>query len=111
MQTIAVLADLPASALTARLYDIRKAERGLLVEFLTYLAEVDRRGVHLEVGFSSLFAYLTEHLRFSRSAAFRRSTAARLLARFPVVADYLADGRLCLTTLVELRDVLDEARL
>ncbi len=38
-------------------------------------------------------------------------TAARLLARFPVLADYLADGRLNLTTLVELRDVLDKADL
>jgi hypothetical protein len=37
----------------------------------------------------------------TKASAFRRTTAARLLARFPVVADYLADGRLNLTTLVE----------
>jgi 5-methylcytosine-specific restriction endonuclease McrA len=30
------------------------------------------------------------------------------MVRFPIVAEYLADGRLGLTTLVELRDVLDE---
>ena len=47
----------------------------------------------------------------TKASAFRRTTAARLLARFPLVADYLADGRLNLTTLVELRDVLDEAHL
>jgi hypothetical protein len=46
-----------------------------------------------------------------KAAAFRRTTAARLLARFPLVADYLVDGRLNLTTLVELRDVLDESQL
>jgi len=39
--------------ITARLYEIRKQERGLLVEFLTYLAEVDRRRLYLELGFSS----------------------------------------------------------
>src|SRR5262249_45833549 len=54
---------------------------------------------------------LTDHLGLTRSAAFRRTTAARLVARFPLVCDYLADGRLGLTTLVELRDVLDEAHV
>ena len=105
------LDDLPSSTLTARLYEIREAERGLLVEFLAYLAELDRRKLSLVLGFSSTFAFLTDHLGFTRSAAFRRITAARLVARFPIVSDCLADGRLCLTTLVELRDVLEEGRL
>src|SRR5215470_8638069 len=102
--TLASLADVPSSLLTERLYAIRKQERTLLVEFLAHLAELDRRQLYLELGFSSCFAFLTDHLGFTRSAAFRRTTAARLLARFPTVAPYLADGRLCLTTLVELRD-------
>ena len=106
-----MLTQLPSHALTARLYEIRKAERTLLVEFLAYLAELDRRKLYLELGFSSTFAFLTDHLGFTRSAAFRRTTAARLVARFPVVAAYLGDGRVCLTTLVELRDVLEEPRL
>ncbi len=105
------LALLPSPALTARLYEIRKAERSLLVEFLAYLGELDRRQLYLELGFSSTFAFLTDHLGFTRSAAFRRTTAARLVARFPSVCDYLADGRLCLTTLVELRDALEESCL
>src|SRR5262249_26304302 len=91
--------------------EIRNAERSLLVEFLLYLAELDRRKLYLELGFSSTFAFLTDHLGLTRSSAFRRTTAARLVARFPVVAEYLDDGRLCLTTLVELRDVLEESRL
>ncbi len=105
------LADQPVDHLTARLYELRRRERDLLVEFLVYLAELDRRRAYLELGFSSLFAFLTDYLGYTRSAAFRRTTAARLLARFPVVAEHLADGRLNLTTLVELRDVLDEERL
>ena len=105
------LGDVPSSALTTRLYEIRREERSLLVEFLAYLAELDKRQLYLELGFSSCFAFLCEHLGYTRSAAFRRTTAARLLARFPTVAPYLADGRLGLTTLVELRDVLDQERL
>src|SRR3990170_7472623 len=72
---------------------------------------MDRRRLYLELGWPSLFAYCVEHLGLSKASAFRRTAAARLVARFPVVADYLADGRLNLTTLVELRDVLVEDRL
>jgi 5-methylcytosine-specific restriction endonuclease McrA len=106
-----ILNDLSDDALTIRLVEIRKQERGLLVEFLCYLAELDRRKTVLALGFPSLFSFCTDHLGFPKASAFRRTTAARLLARFPLVAEYLADGRLNLTTLVELRDVLDEAHL
>src|SRR5262245_55942002 len=105
------LADQPTDLITARLYELRKRERHLQIELLTYLAELERRDAFLQLGVSSMFAYLTDHLGYTRSAAFRRHTAAGLLARFPCLADYLADGRLNLTTLVELRHVLDEARL
>ncbi|HTM20197.1 MAG TPA: DUF222 domain-containing protein, partial [Kofleriaceae bacterium] len=105
------LTDLPASALTARLYEIRKEERALLVEFLHYLNELDRRKTVLELGFSSLFVFCTDHLGLSNGTAYRRTTAARLLARFPILGEYLADGRLTARTAALLRDVLDEERL
>ena len=106
---MSILTDLPDHALTTRLFEIRKHERSLLLELLGLLAELDRRRTVLALGYPSLFSFCTDRLGFSKAAAFRRTTAARLLARFPVVAHYLADGRLNLTTLVELRDVLDEA--
>jgi hypothetical protein len=106
-----ILAELSDQALTGRLLQVRKAERRLLVECLGCLAELDRRKAVLSLGYGSLFSFCTEFLSMTKASAFRRTTAARLLARFPVVAQYLADGRLNLTTLVELRDVLDEAHL
>src|SRR4029453_6854747 len=106
-----ILADLSDQALTGRLLQIRKEERRLLVECLGCLAELDRRKAVLSLGYGSLFSFCTEFLGMTKASAFRRTTAARLLARFPAVAGYLADRRLNLTTLVELRDVLDEARL
>src|SRR5678816_2606333 len=105
------LTDVPASALTARLYEIRTEERALLVEFLHYLNELDRRKTVLELGFSSLFVFCTGHLGLSNGTAYRRTAAARLLARFPILAEYLADGRLTARTAALLRDVLDEERL
>ncbi len=111
MMMIEALADLPDEMLTRRLLEIREQERRLLVEFLGYLAELDRRKTVVVQGYPSLFSFCTDFLGLSKASAFRRTTAARLLARFPLVAEYLADGRLNLTTLVELRDVLDEAHL
>jgi 5-methylcytosine-specific restriction endonuclease McrA len=105
------LSDVPDDVLVGRLVEIRKHERSLLVELLRYLAELDRRKTVLAQGFPSLFSFCTEFLGLTKASAFRRTTAARLLARFPLVGDYLADGRLNLTTLVELREVLDEAHL
>lgn len=105
------LCDVPSTVLAQRLYDLRNEERGLLVEFLVKLAVIDSRRFYLEMGFNSCFALLTDHLGYTKSSAYRRSTAARLLARFPVIGAYLADGRLGLTTLVELRDVLEDERL
>ena len=108
---LASLSRLSPGGLTDRLYQLRTQERALLVELLWHIAEVDRRRLYLEMAFPSLFAFATGYLGYTKAAAFRRTTAARLLARFPIVADHLADGRLNLTTLVELRDVLDESRL
>src|SRR6266571_3498366 len=106
MKNLEDLAGVTGDQLTARLYELRTEERHLLVEFLGYLAEVDRRKLYLEIGFSSLFKMCTDFLGYRGSSAYRRVAAARLLARFPVVGEYLWDGRLCITTLAELRDVL-----
>jgi hypothetical protein len=104
------LAD-SSQELTGRLYSLRVEERELLVEFLSCLGELDKRKLYLELGFTSLFAYCTDHLGLSHSAAFRRTTAARLLMKFPPITEALACGRLTLTNLVALRDVLCEERL
>ena len=105
------MAILPNEAITGRLLEIGRHERGLLVETLDHLAELDRRNAALTMGFSSLFAFCTDFLGYSNGSAFRRTKAARLLARFPIVREYLADGRLTLSKLVELREVLDEAHV
>jgi hypothetical protein len=104
----ASLRTLSSDELASRMQRLASAERATLVEFLLHLGEVDRRKLFAERGHSSLFVYLTDELRLAKACAYRRCVAARLLGRFPAIAAYLRDGRLCLTTLVELRDVLDD---
>ncbi len=100
---------LSSHALTARLGELLSLERRTIVEFLLHLVELERRSLHLELGYSSLFVFCTEHLKLSKGSAFRRTTAARLIARYPSIAEMLRDGRLNLAALCELRDALDDA--
>jgi hypothetical protein len=104
----ASLRTLSSDELASRMQRLASAERATLLDFLLHLGEVDRRKLFAERGHSSLFVYLTDELRLAKACAYRRCVAARLLDRFPAIAPYLRDGRLCLTTLVELRDVLDD---
>src|SRR6185369_3907260 len=69
----------------------------ILAKVLAYLAEVEERRIHLELACGSMFEFCVKRLGFSEDQAFRRLTAARLLRRFPAIADALAQGRLHLS--------------
>ena len=83
-----------------------RCERAALSEFLVALADFDRRRLWLELGHSSLFYFLHRELGLSSGAAFYRKTAAELIQKFPEIIEPLRDGRLCLTSVVELAKVL-----
>jgi hypothetical protein len=94
--------------LSSRLQELLTVERAQLMTFLEHLAEFETRKGYLELGYSSLFAFCTEALGLSRSQSYRRSTAVKLMLRFPLVSEYLRDGRLTPRTLCHLRDLLGE---
>jgi hypothetical protein len=60
--SLGAFALISSQELTGRLYSLRVEERELLVEFLACLGELDKRKLYLELGFTSLFAYCTNHL-------------------------------------------------
>jgi hypothetical protein len=97
-----------ARDLDRRLADLVRSERHLVVQFVVELAGFAKRELYRELGYTSLFYYCVRQLGLSKSSAFRRSEAARLIARFPVIAEQLAEGRLSIRALVELREVLTE---
>jgi 5-methylcytosine-specific restriction endonuclease McrA len=97
-----------ARDLDRRLADLVRNERHLAVQFVIQLAGFAKRELYRELGYTSLFHYCVRQLGLSKSSAFRRSEVARLIARFPVIADRLAEGRLSIRALVELREVLTE---
>jgi hypothetical protein len=91
-----------------RLADLVRSERHLVVQFVVELAAFAKRELYRELGYTSLFYYCVRQLGLSKSSAFRRSEVARLITRFPVIADQLAAGRLSIRALIELREVLTD---
>jgi 5-methylcytosine-specific restriction endonuclease McrA len=81
-------------------------EQGALADFLVALADFDRRALWRALGHSCLFYYLQRELRLSDGAAHFRKVAARLIQRFPEVVEPLREGKLCLTSIVELARVM-----
>jgi hypothetical protein len=97
-----------ARDLDRRLADLVRSERHLVVQFVIELAGFAKRELHRELGYTSLFYYCVRQLGLSKSSAFRRSEVARLISRFPVIADRLTEGRVSIRALVELREALTE---
>jgi len=101
-------ASLDSAALSRRLSELAGHEREVQVEFLRHLDEYDRRRAYLEEGYDSLWAYCQRALLLREGPAALRITAMRALRRFPIIAEMLRDGRLCLSTVRLLEPVLTD---
>ena len=75
------LVGLKNSELVAGLSDLVGRSNELTGDVLAHLVELEERMIHLELGFSSAFAYCVQGLGMSEGAAGRRLTAARVCRR------------------------------
>jgi 5-methylcytosine-specific restriction endonuclease McrA len=106
-----MLSSIPDRELIARLHELRRSERDVDLDLLHHLNEVQRRSLHLRLGYASLFAYCTGHLCYSESDAGRRVQAARCLLRFPRVESLLKSGDVNLTTLGLVANIVTESTI
>ena len=90
------------------LADLLHRENSSRAGFLVALAAFDESEAYRRLGYATLFDYLHRELLLPRSSAHYRKVAARLLRRFPELVNPLRDGRLCLSTVVEVEKVLTE---
>ncbi len=111
MSEHATLVTLSDNALLARLEHLRHQEHDVTIEILRHLNEVERRKLHLKLGYSSLFGYCTERLEYSESAAGRRIQAARCMRRFRCVERLLRRNELSLSTVALIAPILDETNV
>ncbi|HEX4922651.1 MAG TPA: HNH endonuclease [Bdellovibrionales bacterium] len=74
-----------------------QTERKITAEIIAFIREIDRRRTYLDHGVTSLFAFLTDVIGYSRSAAQRRLEAARLSDEIPQMHEALKSGELNLS--------------
>ena len=85
-----------------------RAERSCLADLLVSIGDFEHRGLHRVLGYASIFDYLHRALGMSKGMAHYRMVGARLVRRFPEVEESVRDGRLCLTTVIEVARVMTE---
>ena len=85
--------------LLARVKLLAEGERVATAALIAHLAEQYERRLYLADGCSSLFTYCTQILHLSEHAAYARIEAARVVRRFPLTLEKLADGSVNLTTI------------
>jgi hypothetical protein len=103
------LRTLSDSVLLIRVQDLAARERKATLSLLLHLNEIERRKLHLEQGYSSMFDYCTKGLGHSEPAAFRRIRTARCIARFPEVYGLLEANQVSLNAMACASRVLTPA--
>src|SRR6187549_2818991 len=96
------LAHLSDRELLAKTRQLVGRSNQVFAALLAHLAEVEARGLHRTRACCSLYTYCIYELRFSEDAAARRAGAAKLVKRFPIVIEAIANGELHLTGLLML---------
>ena len=91
---------------TNHLAELLRGEHHALAEFLIALSTFDAERRWVELGHRSLFHFITKELGLPNGPAYYRKTAAELIQRIPELVEPLRDGRLHLTSIVELSKVI-----
>ena len=107
-ERIHVYSKLSDSDLLSAVENNTRVDRNGAIELVASLAELDVRGLYRGLGYSSLYAYCTQHLHLSEHEARTRMEAARAAWRFPMVLDMLVAGDLTMTTAAILRPWLTD---
>jgi hypothetical protein len=74
------------------------SEREMTLSILHHLREISRRSLYAYLGYSSLFAYVTQELGYDSASAMRRIDAMRLLQEIPEAEEKIQDGSLSLSS-------------
>lgn len=99
---ISKLTKLSSNALDRDAVGLVSAQRNIVARQIAHLAEVARRRLHLDRGYSGLFEYCTKRLKLSEGSAAVRVQVARVCRECPELLDRLAASRISLTVASKL---------
>jgi hypothetical protein len=89
--------------LILNLKSLVQKERGITLEILIHLKEIDNRKLFLELGYSSLWSYCTEALGYAEGSAQRRIEAMRAIREMPVLKEKIEAGKLSITNVAKVQ--------
>jgi hypothetical protein len=89
--------DMSDDELVSSIAALNGRARDATAALVGHLAELESRGLHLAMGFRSLYGYCRTILHLSEHESYNRMEAAGVARRFPVVLPMLAEGLLHLT--------------
>ncbi len=81
-----------------------KDEQSLTLQVIELIAEVEHRKIFLNLGFGSLFDFVTQDLGYDPSSAARRIHAARAIRVVPEIKEKIADGSLSLSVVSQAQN-------
>lgn len=93
------LAALNREALIQQTQTLVADEKRIDLELLDHLREIDRRMLHLEMGYGTLFDFAVQYLGLTEASAYRRLSAMRMIREMPEVKARLESGALSLSNL------------
>jgi 5-methylcytosine-specific restriction endonuclease McrA len=105
------LSNVLDDVLLERTFKYARSERKITHIVLWHINEVERRRLYAQLGYSSIFKYISQHLHYGEKAAYERMHASRLLGKMPELAKKMEAGTLNLTQVVQVQSCISkEAR-
>lgn len=83
-------------------------ERRIQVKFLLHLKEIESRRLFLDLGYSSLFDFVTKELGYSESSGYRRIQAMRLMKSVPEIEQKINNGSFSLTAAAQVQTFIKQ---
>jgi|GEM_PF-759809 HNH endonuclease. len=87
---------LSTKELDGRIKSLAQAERELLNEVVLTVKEIDSRKMYFDFGYSSLYEYLVDEVKYLGGTAQRRIDAARLMKDVPDLGEKIKSGEISL---------------
>jgi hypothetical protein len=100
------LGAVPDDELLRRLGELVSQSRRVEADLVAHIGEADARGLYASLAFPSMFAYCAQALHLSEAEAYRRITVARAARKHGLLLPMLRDGRLHLSSIALLAQLL-----
>ncbi len=98
----------PAQTLDHKLRAMVQTERKITLDILLLIQTFAITQSYLELGFSSLFDYLTQGIGYSEGSAQRRIASAKLLKQVPEIRSEIQDGKINLTQMALAQTAINQ---